>query len=58
MFAKISFVVMIMIYTKQSTPLVVDNSQMVVIGLSLKWRHAVVRLSSNKSRFSTNKKLE
>ena len=58
MFAKISFVVMIMIYTKQSTPLVVDNSEMVVIGLSLKWRHAVVRLSSNKSRFSTIEKLE
>ena len=46
-FAKISFVVqrkdlstpfdMIMIYTKQSTPLAVDNSKIAVIGLSLKW---------------------
>ena len=47
-FAKISFVVqrkdfsmpfdMIMTYTKQSTPLAVDNSKIAVIGLSLKWR--------------------
>ena len=47
-FAKISFVVrrkdfstpfdVIMIYTKQSTPLVVDNAKIAVIGLSLKWR--------------------
>ena len=47
-FAKISFVMrrrdlstpfdVIMIYTKQSTPLVVDNSKIAVIGLSLKWR--------------------
>ena len=44
-FAKISFVGqqgtlfdVIMIYTKQSTPLAVDNSEMLVIGLSLKWR--------------------
>ena len=47
-FAKISFVVrrkdfstpfdVIMIYTKQSTPLAVDNSKIAVIGLSLKWR--------------------
>ena len=44
--AKISFVVhdfsppfdVIMIYTKQSTPLAVDNSKIAVIGLSLKWR--------------------
>ena len=46
-FAKISFVVwrkdfstpfdMTMIYTKQSTPLAVDNSKIAVIGLSLKW---------------------
>ena len=45
--ATISFVVqqkdlstpfdMIMIYTKQSTPLAVDNSKIAVIGLSLKW---------------------
>ena len=28
----------IMIYTKQSTPLPVDNSEMDVIDLSLKWR--------------------
>ena len=28
----------IMIYTKQSTPLAVDNSKISVIGLSLKWR--------------------
>ena len=27
-----------MIYTKQSTPLAVPNSEMLVIGLSLKWR--------------------
>ena len=48
-FAKISFVVrrkdfstpydVIMIYTKQSTPLAVDDSKIAVIGLSLKWRH-------------------
>ena len=47
-FAKISFVVrrkdfstpfdVIMIYTKQNTPLAVDNSKIAVIGLSLKWR--------------------
>ena len=47
-FAKISFVVRrkdfstpfdaIMIYTKQSTPLAVNNSKIAVIGLSLKWR--------------------
>ena len=47
-FAKISFVVrrkdfstpfdVIMIYTKQSTPLAVDNSKIAVIGVSLKWR--------------------
>ena len=48
-FAKISFVVrrkdlistpfdVIMIYTKQSPPLAVDNSKSAVIGLSLKWR--------------------
>ena len=47
-FAKISFVVrrkdfttpfdVIMIYTKQSTPLAVNNSKITVIGLSLKWR--------------------
>ena len=47
-FAKVSFVVrrkdfstpfdVIMIYTKQSTPLAVDNSKISVIGLSLKWR--------------------
>ena len=46
--AKISFVVprkdfstpfdVIMIYTKQSTPLAADNSKIAVIGLSLKWR--------------------
>ena len=45
-FAKISFVVrqkdfstpfdVIMIFTKQSTPLAVDNSKIAVIGLSLK----------------------
>ena len=49
-FAKISFVVrrkdfstpfdVIMIYTKQSTPLAVDNSKIAVIGLSLKWRQS------------------
>ncbi len=32
----------IMIYTKQSTPLAVDNSEMAVIGLSLKWRQSCV----------------
>ena len=47
-FAKMSFVVrrkdfstpfdVIMIYTKQSTPLAIDNSKIAVIGLSLKWR--------------------
>ena len=46
-FAKISFVVrrkdsrtfdVIVIYTKQSMPLAVDNSKIAVIGLSLKWR--------------------
>ena len=47
-FAKISLVVrrkdfstpfdVTMIYTKQSTPLAVDNSEIAVIGLSLKWR--------------------
>ena len=47
-FAKISFVVrrkdfstpfdVIVIYTKQSTLLAVDNSKIAVIGLSLKWR--------------------
>ena len=46
MFFKISFVVrgkdfsmpfdVVMIYTKQSTPLAVDNSKIAVIGLSLK----------------------
>ena len=48
-FAKISLIVVrrkdfstpfdvIMIYTKQSTPLAVDNSKIAVIGFSLKWR--------------------
>ena len=47
-FAKISFVVrrkdfstlfdVIVIHTKQSTPLAVDNSKIAMIGLSLKWR--------------------
>ena len=47
-FAKISFVVrrkdfstpfdVIMIYTKQNTPLAVDDSKIALIGLSLKWR--------------------
>ena len=47
-FAKVGFVVrrkdfstpfdVIMIYTKQSTPLAVDNSKIAVIGLLLKWR--------------------
>ena len=32
----------IMIYTKQSTPLAVDCSEMAVIGLSLKWRQLCV----------------
>ena len=64
MLAKISFAVrrknfrtpsdVTMIYTKQSTPLAVDNSEMAVIGLSVKWRQP----SSNRSRFSTNEKLE
>ena len=46
--AKISFVVqrkdfstpfdVIMIYTKQSTPLAVNNSKIAMIGVSLKWR--------------------
>ena len=46
--AKISFVVrrkdfsmpfdVIMIYTKQSTPLAVENSKIAGIGLSMKWR--------------------
>ena len=65
-FATISFVVrgkdfstpfdLIMIYTKQSTPLAVDNSKIAVIGLSLTWRR--VRLSSKRSQFSTNENLE
>ena len=48
MFAKIGFAVrrkdfrtpsnVTMIYTKQSTPFAVDNSEMAVIRLSLKWR--------------------
>ena len=52
MFAKICFVVrrkdvstpfdVTMIHTKQSTPLAVDNAEMVVIGLSLKWRQLCV----------------
>ena len=47
-FAKISFVVrrkdsstpldVIVIYTKQSMPLAIDNFKIAVIGLSLKWR--------------------
>ena len=47
-FAKISFVVwrkdfstsfdVIMVHTKQSTPLAIDNSKIAVIRLSLKWR--------------------
>ena len=47
-FAKIGFVMrrrdfstpfdVIMVYTKQSTPLAVVNSKIAVIGLSLKWR--------------------
>ena len=47
-FAKISFIVrqidfsmpfdVIMVYTKQSTPLAVDNSKIAVIGFLLKWR--------------------
>ena len=51
-FVKISFVVrrkdfstpfdVIMIYTKQSTSLAVDNSKIAVIGLSLKWRASVL----------------
>ena len=46
-FAKMSFIMQrkdfstpfdeIMIYTKQRTPLAVDNSKIAVIGLSLKW---------------------
>ena len=32
----------IMIYTKQSTSLAIDNSEMAVIGLSLKWRQPCV----------------
>ena len=65
MFVKISFVVrrkdfrtpfhVIMIYTKQSTPLAVDNSEMAVIGLSLKWRQPCV---CPLSWLSTNGKLE
>ena len=31
-----------MIYTKQGTLLAVDNSEMLVIGLSLKWRQLCV----------------
>ena len=51
-FAKISFVVqrkdyrtpfdVIMIYIKQSTSLAVDNFEMLVMGLSLKWRQLCV----------------
>ena len=62
-FAKISFLVqrkdfstlfdVIMINAKQNTPLAVDNSRIAVIGLSLKW-HQRMRLSSNRSHFSTN----
>ena len=54
-FAKKSFVVrrkdfsmpfdLIMIYTKQSTPLAVDNSEIAVIGLLLKWRQCASLLS-------------
>ena len=64
--AKISFVVrrktlrtpfdVIMIYTKQSTPLAVDNSKIAVTGLSLKWRQRA--MSSNRSQFSTNENPE
>ena len=32
----------IMIYAKLSTPLAVDNSEMLAIGLSLKWRQLCV----------------
>ena len=65
MFAKISFVVgrkdfhtpldVIMMYTIQSTPLAVDNSEMAVIGLLVKWRQPCVcdGLSSNRPQFST-----
>ena len=60
-FAKISFCSttkrllhafdVIMIYSKQSTPLAVDISEMVVIGLSLKWRQlCVVPLIDHGSR--------
>ena len=41
----------IMIYTKQRTPLASENSEMAVIGLSLKWRQP----SSSRSRFSVDK---
>ena len=64
--AKISFVVQrkdfsmpfdrIMIYTKQSMPLAVDNSKIAVIGLLLKW--CQMHLSSNRSQFSTNENPE
>ena len=33
---------MIMIYTKQSVLLAVDNSEMLVIGLSLKWHQMCI----------------
>ena len=66
-FAKISFVVwrkdfstpfdIFMIYTKQSTPLAVNNSKIAVIGLLLK--HGVsTRLSSNTSQFLANENPE
>ena len=56
-FAKISFVVrqstlfdVIMIYTKQSTPLAVDSSKIAVIGVSLKWRQSASALIDHSSR--------
>ena len=59
-FAKISLVVqqkdfstpfdVIMICTKQSMPLVIDNSKIVVIGLLLKWRQRVCPLIDHSSQ--------
>ena len=37
----------ITIYTKQSTPLAADNSEVAVIGLSLKWRQLCVCTLTN-----------
>ena len=47
----------IMIYAKRSTPLAVDDSEIAACDWLVTEMAIPVRLSSNRSRFSTNEKL-